>query len=210
MRSSPPHRLPDGTWRRRGVSRRPLRRRDASGRCAGGNRLAAAPGAGPDQREFVDVSDGQAGLAVFSRGCRSTRSCATGRPRLRSPCCAVWAASRGRSADPAGSRRDGFAHPRCGMSGRHTFELAVRPHAGDWHTIYRDATVFAALSTCVVATRQRAIFRARSGQTTFDPPLRGFASSRVTSGRSARASFLSLSPAALVLSAVKRGEMARR
>jgi alpha-mannosidase len=99
--------------------------------------------------------------------------------------------------------------PDAQCPGRHTFELAVRPHAGDWRTICRDAAVFAAPLYVRRGDETEGYLPGEVWpETTFDPPLRAFALKprALTGDLPGELSFLSLSPAALVLSAVKRSE----
>ena len=123
------------------------------------------PAPAQHQREFVDVSDGQAGLAVFSRGLPEYEILRNGTAEIAVTLLrCVGSLSRGDLLTRPGHAGMDLPTPDAQCPGRHTFELAVRPHAGDWHTIYRDAPCSLPLSTSVAATRRRAIFRARSGR----------------------------------------------
>ena len=103
------------------------------------------PAPAQHQREFVDVSDGQAGLAVFSRGLPEYEILRNGTADIAVTLLrCVGSLSRGDLLTRPGHAGMDLPTPDAQCPGRHTFELAVRPHAGDWHTIYREAAVFAA------------------------------------------------------------------
>ena len=162
------------------------------------------------QREFVDVSDGQVGLAVFSRGLPEYEILRNGTADITVTLLrCVGSLSRGDLLTRPGHAGMDLPTPDAQCPGRHTFELAVRPHAGDWHTTYREATVFAA-PLCVRRGDETEGYLPREvwPESTFDPPLRAFAvKPRDLAGDlPGELSFLSLSPAALVLSAVKHSE----
>ena len=151
------------------------------------------PAPAQHQREFVDVSDGQAGLAVFSRGLPEYEILRNGTAEIAVTLLrCVGSLSRGDLLTRPGHAGMDLPTPDAQCPGRHTFELAVRPHAGDWHTIYRDATVFAA-PLCVRRGDETEGYLPGEvwTETTFDPPLRAFAiKPRAAYGRSARRAFV--------------------
>ena len=156
------------------------------------------------------MSDGQAGLAVFSRGLPEYEILRNGTAEIAVTLLrCVGSLSRGDLLTRPGHAGMDLPTPDAQCPGQHTFELAVRPHAGNWHTIYRDATVFAAPLYIRRGDETEGYFPGEVWtETAFDPPLRGFAiKPRDLAGDlPGELSFLSLSPDALVLSAVKRSE----
>ena len=168
------------------------------------------PAPAQHQREFVDVSDGQAGLAVFSRGLPEYEILRNGTAEIAVTLLrCVGSLSRGDLLTRPGHAGMDLPTPDAQCPGRHTFELAVRPHAGDWHTIYRDAAVFAAPLYVRRGDETEGYLPGEIyTESTFDPPLRAFALKprALVGDLPGELSFLSLSPDALVLSAVKRSE----
>ena len=84
-----------------------------------------------------------------------------------------------------------------------------RPHAGNWHTIYRDTTVFAAPLYIRRGDETEGYLPGEVWtETAFDPPLRpfGIEPRDLAGDLPGKLSFLSLSPDALVLRAVKPRE----
>ena len=162
------------------------------------------------QREFVDVSDGDAGLAVFSRGLPEYEILRNGTAEIAVTLLrCIGSLSRGDLLTRPGHAGMDLPTPDAQCLGRHTFELAVQSHAGDWHTIYRDATVFAAPLYIRRGDETEGYLPGEVWtETTFDPPFSAFALKprELAGDLPGELSFLSLSPDALVLSAVKRSE----
>jgi mannosylglycerate hydrolase len=98
------------------------------------------------QRGFVDVSDSNSGLAVFSRGLpeyeivREDRACTIAVTLLR----CVDAISRGGMLSRPSHAGIPCEAPEAQCQGRHVFEYAIRPHAGNWQAIYREAAEYQA------------------------------------------------------------------
>ena len=168
------------------------------------------PAPAQHQREFVDVSDGQAGLAVFSRGLPEYEILRNGTADIVVTLLrCVGSLSRGDLLTRPGHAGMDLPTPDAQCPGRHIFELAVRPHAGDWHSIYREAAVFAAPLYVRRGDETEGYLPGEIyTESSFDPPLRVFALKprELTGDLPGELSFLSLSPDALVLSAVKRSE----
>ena len=98
-----------------------------------------------NQRAFVDVSDGEAGLAIFNRGLPEYEIMRDGGRN-------TVAVTLLRCVDMLFRddllTRPGYAWlplhtPDAQCLGSHTFELAIAPHAGDWRQIYRPAHTWA-------------------------------------------------------------------
>ncbi|MHB1007563.1 MAG: alpha-mannosidase [Chloroflexota bacterium] len=135
------------------------------------------------QFRFVDVSDGEVGLAIANRGLpeyevlpgRDGVSIAL--TLLR---CVGWL-----SRDDLPTRRGGagpaLPTPGAQLLGTHTFDYALLPHAGDWEQVLAQAHAFAS-------------------------PLRTVGTPLHLGSLPSGASFVSIQPASLVLSAVKDAE----
>ena len=98
-----------------------------------------------NQRAFVDVSDGKAGLAIFNRGLPEYEI-------MRDNGRNTVAMTLLRCVDMLFRddllTRPGYAWlplytPDAQCLGTHTFEFAIAPHAGDWKQIYRPAHTWA-------------------------------------------------------------------
>lgn len=163
------------------------------------------------QRHFVDVSDGQAGLAVFNRGLPEYEI-------LRDNGRNTIALTLLRCVDQI-SRGDLLARPSHGglpcpapegqCLGEFTFEYALYPHPGGWETVYRPAHSFHAGVYTRRGDEQEgflpgAVWTVSSPENEPDPAkvkqpdLGGHLPGEL--------SFLTLAPEALILSAVKRSE----
>ncbi|MGB1253143.1 MAG: alpha-mannosidase [Candidatus Promineifilaceae bacterium] len=98
-----------------------------------------------NQRAFVDVSDGEAGLAIFNRGLPEYEI-------MRDNGRNTVALTLLRCVDMLFRddllTRPGYAWlplhtPDAQCLGTHTFEYAIAPHAGDWKQVYRPAHTWA-------------------------------------------------------------------
>jgi alpha-mannosidase len=170
------------------------------------------------QRGFADVSDGQVGLAVFSRGLpeyevlrdghngEAHRVCTIAVTLLR----CVDAISRGDLLSRPGHAGVPCPTPEGQCQGRYTLEYALRPHAaGDWRGVYREAAEY-----------QAPLYLRRGDETEGYLPdevwpehtpdaLTGAVALKkpaLAGDLPAELSFLTLAPETLVLSAVKRSE----
>ncbi len=158
------------------------------------------------QRYFVDLSDGQAGLAIFNRGLAEYEVLRDGGRNtlaitlLR----CVGDLSRDDLYTRVGHAGPGLPTPEAQCLGLHTFEYALVPHAGDWQSIYRDAYTFRA----PVYVR-RGTEREGTIPNPTDPMVWGRIRLKpldLSGDLPSEGSFLTLEPETLVLSAVKRGE----
>jgi mannosylglycerate hydrolase len=109
---------------------------------------AQPPGPARHQRYFVDLSDGEAGLAILNRGLaeyeilpdggRNTIAVTLLRCVGHLSCGDLLTRPAGNAGPPD------LATPEAQCQGTHTFEVAVAPHPGDWRAIYADAYRFRA------------------------------------------------------------------
>lgn len=150
---------------------------------AGGPGWVEHPATSQPQLAFVDVNDGESGLLVANRGLPEYDVALL----ERGPCialtllrCVGWL-SRGDLVTRQGDAGPSIPTPGAQMPGVHTFEYSVIPHAGGWEQAIRQAHWFAR-------------------------PLRARWTAAHPGPLGAEVSFLALSPANLVLSAVKRAE----
>ncbi|MBS1253825.1 MAG: Mannosylglycerate hydrolase [Anaerolineales bacterium] len=168
------------------------------------------------QRCFVDVSDGQAGLAVFNRGLPEYEVLrADGRNRVAVTLLrCVDMISRGDLLTRPEHAGIPCPAPEGQCIGEYTFEYAVHPHLGDWHTVYRDAYTFRA----PVYLRRGDEHEGYIAEEVWpnEPPANQAAdpttlkSSDLTGDLPSELSFLTLEPETLVLSAVKRSEQGHK
>lgn len=141
------------------------------------------------QQRFVDVADGERGLAVLNRGLPEYEvlpdphgaGSAVALTLLR----AVGWLSRDDLATRRGHAGPPLATPEAQGLGPHIFEYALAPHPGDWRA--EDA----------LALREAQAFEA---------PLRAVTTSQHAGPLGARWSFVYVTPAPIVVSAVKRAE----
>jgi mannosylglycerate hydrolase len=111
-----------------------------------GEGWAQPPVSTKHQRTFVDLSDGQAGLAIFNRGLpeyevlRDDGRNTIAVTLLR----CVGHLSRGDMLSRPGHAGLPLTTPEAQCQGMHTFEYAIVPHSGDWRDIYRQAYAFRA------------------------------------------------------------------
>jgi mannosylglycerate hydrolase len=137
------------------------------------------------QQAFVDVSDGQVGLAVINKGLPEYE--------VKDDAERTVALTLLRGVDrisrddlltrPGGNAGWGYATPGGQCLGRHTFQYAIAPHRGDWQeaAVYREAYQHNAPCRVVQTTSHPGDL----------PPTQ---------------SFVELTPAACVLSAIKKAE----
>lgn len=167
-----------------------------------------------NQRYFVDVTDGHTGLAVFNRGLPEYEI-------LRDGGHTTIAVTLLRCVDQI-SRADLLTRPgHAGIPcpapeaqclGEHTFEYAVYPHAGDWRAVYRAAYTFRAPLYLRRADEHEGYipYEVWLDESPEEHPATAMAAMLKPPDRTghlpAELSFLSLTPAELVLSAVKRSE----
>ncbi len=158
------------------------------------------------QRYFVDLSDGQAGLAILNRGLAEYEVLRDGGRNtialtlLR----CVGDLSRDDLHTRVGHAGPGLPTPEAQCPGVHTFEYALAPHAGNWQSIYRDAYTFRA----PVYVR-RGTEREGTIPNPTDPMVWGRIRLKpldLSGDLPSELSFLTLKPDTLALSAVKRGE----
>ena len=168
------------------------------------------------QRTFVDVSDGQVGLAVFNRGLPEYQVLRDGGKNtvavtlLR----CVDAISRGGLLTRPEHAGIPCPAPEGQCLGEHTFEIAICPHRGDWHAVVRDAHTYRAP---VILRRGDEHEGYVAGEVWTDHLPGGQPADSGTMKTFDRSgdllpeqSFLTLEPASLVLSAVKRSEQGDR
>jgi mannosylglycerate hydrolase len=136
------------------------------------------------QKAFVNVSDGAAGLMVINRGlpeyevlCEADGSATVALTLLR---CVGWL-SRDDYPCRKGHAGPALETPEAQCLGRHVFEYAIVPHAGNWRTVYPEAHAFNA-------------------------PLRAVSSDSHTGPLPLSQSLLRLQGQGVVLSAVKEAE----
>ena len=177
--------------------------------CAEGNfdvveRPGAPPRGGPDwveqpvgtypQKEFVDAHDGRVGLMVANRGLpeyevvNDATPWGTGQAiALTLLRCVGWL-SRNDLATRSGDCGPGLPTPEAQCLGRHVFEYALAPHAGDWRAVFPQARAFNSPLRAVPQGGCALTVEAQEGDL---PPA---------------ASFLEIEPPSLTLSALKPAE----
>ncbi|HEY8491522.1 MAG TPA: glycoside hydrolase family 38 C-terminal domain-containing protein [Dehalococcoidia bacterium] len=105
------------------------------------------------QKAFVDVCDGERGVAVANRGLPEYEALAEGDGitlALTLLRCVGWL-SRDDLASRKGHAGPMIETPGAQCLGRHTFEYAFIPHAGDWRAVLHEAHRFEAPMRAVVA-----------------------------------------------------------
>ncbi|MGC9333805.1 MAG: glycoside hydrolase family 38 C-terminal domain-containing protein, partial [Anaerolineae bacterium] len=161
------------------------------------------------QRYFVDLSDGQAGLAILNRGLAEYEILHDGGSNtiaitlLR----CVGYLSRGDGDMPT---RPGLAGPplptpEAQCLGSHTFEYAIVPHAGDWRYAYREALAFRAPVCVRRGTEHEGYTPTQAEIETWGTA--GLRPLDLSGDLPGELSFLALEPEVLALSAVKRSEL---
>jgi len=93
------------------------------------------------QRHFVDVSDGQVGLAVFNRGLPEYEVLRDGGRNTLAVTLLRCVDNISRGGLLSRPEHAGLpcATPEGQCQGEHSFEYALYPHAGDWESVYRAA-----------------------------------------------------------------------
>lgn len=163
------------------------------------------------QRHFVDVSDGRAGLAVFNRGLPEYE---VRRDNGRN----TIAITLLRGVDQI-SRADMVARPDHGglpcpapeaqCLGRHTFELALYPHPGDWQLVYPPAHSFHTPLYARRGDEQEGFLPGHvwpERSPVVEPSPAALKKQDLSGSLPGELSFLTLQPETLLLSAVKRSE----
>lgn len=153
-----------------------------------GRRWAERPSRTHPQKSFLDVSDGQKGLALFNRGLPEYEAWDTKEGvvvALTLLRCAGWLSRDDLTTRP-GPAGPSLEAPGAQCPGRHTFHYALQLHAGSWleAQVYRAAHGYSAPLAVVPAARQPGAL----------PP---------------QLSFLTLEGDHLVLSAIKQSEDAQ-
>ena len=156
------------------------------------------------QRTFVDVSDGQTGLAIFNRGLpeyearQGEGGVEVALTLLR---CVGWL-SRGDMLTRPGHAGPMLETPGAQCPGDYEFHYAIQPHAGAWEAIIHDAHAFNA--PCAVLTD-----RTTEGILPTDVESPPIPWERIPRGQEldilpSSGSFVTLSPPELVLSSVRQ------
>jgi alpha-mannosidase len=164
------------------------------------------------QRHFVDVSDGQVGLAVFNRGLaeyeilRDSGRDTVAVTLLRCVDNISRAGLLTRS-DHAGIP---YPTPEGQCQGEHTFDYAIYPHAGSWQSVYRAAYTWHTPAMLRRGDEHEGYIPGEvwpDHSPADDPtvPVR-LKPADLTGSLPPEQSFLTLEPDVLVLSAVKRSE----
>jgi alpha-mannosidase len=147
---------------------------------------AEQPSGTHPQRTFVDVTDGQHGLLLANQGLPEyevlpgTAEAPGVTLALTLLRCVGWL-SRGDLHNRSGHAGPMVPTPEAQCPGEHTFHYALVPHPGNYLSAYREAHAF-------------------------NVPLRAVCTDAHASSLPARGSFLAVSPAAVVISAVKPPE----
>ena len=163
-----------------------------------------------NQCGFVDVSDDQVGLAIFSRGLPEYEVLRDSHNTIAVTLLrCVDAISRGDMLSRPSHAGIPCEAPEAQCQGRHTFEYAIRPHADDWQAVYREAAVFQVPLYLRRGDETEGylpdeVWRDNSLDALLAPAR--FKPRRLTGELPAEMSFLSIEPDALVLSAIKRSE----
>ncbi|MBI3962437.1 MAG: hypothetical protein HY335_06780 [Deinococcus sp.] len=161
------------------------------------------------QRYFVDVNDGQAGLAVLNRGLPEYEIVPTaqGNEIALTLLRAVGYLSRGDLLTRPGNAGPWtMPAPEAQCLGEHIFHFAILLHQGEWSQVVRLAQEFAALPLLVRGDSRSGLLPeefqsaslSRGGEAQLQEPL--------PASLPATHSFLALQPETLVLSALKRSE----
>jgi alpha-mannosidase len=159
------------------------------------------------QRTFVDLSDGEAGLAIFNRGLPEYEVLRDGGRNtiavtlLR---CVGWL-SRGDLLTRPDHAGPALPTPEAQCLGTHTFDYAIVPHAGDWHTITHDAVDYRAPLTVRRGTEQEGVVPTKDQLATLKHPIRRTPVD-LDGELPDTLSLIAIEPATLVLSAIKQSE----
>ncbi|MBV9278854.1 MAG: hypothetical protein JOZ41_02120, partial [Chloroflexi bacterium] len=170
-----------------------------------GQGWAEPPSPTAHQRAFVDVSDGTAGLAVFNRGLpeyEALRSGAGVGVALTLLRCVGWL-SRGDLSTRPGSAGPEVATPEAQCLGEYEFHYAVAPHAGTWEAILHDAHAYNAPCTIITDRTTEGVLPSdveEPAPIAWEPMPRPAG----LEGLPPSASFVTLEPSELVLSALRQ------
>lgn len=160
------------------------------------------------QRYFVDLSDGTYGLAILNRGLPEYEIVSEKEPRkvtaLTLLRCVGWLSRDDFIARP-GHAGPSHESPEAQCLGRHTFEYAILPHSGDWEQVYQEAYNYSAPLRLIRGDEHEGYDPREWGLEALTDPLHMKDIPR-TGELPGELSFLSIQPAALVLSAVKQSE----
>lgn len=162
------------------------------------------------QRYFVDVSDGAQGLAIFNRGLAEYEVLPDeGRNTIALTLLrCVGDLSRGDLRTRPEQAGPAVPTPEAQCLDQYTFEYALAPHAGDWRAVYGAAYAYRAPVVAHPAAEQVGYLPSAAERKAW-PPHR-LATPDLGGDLAAEASFLSLEPQELMLSAVKRSEDGER
>jgi alpha-mannosidase len=165
------------------------------------------------QRGFVDLSDGRTGLAVFSRGLPEYEvvGSSSGLKTIAVTLLrCVDAISRGDMLSRPSHAGTPSLAPEAQCQGRHEFEYAIRPHAGDWTSVYRDAVTYQVPLYLRRGDETEGYLPDEVWEESSPDVLQGPVTLKVPQlggDLPGELSFLSLTPDTLVLSAIKRSEL---
>jgi mannosylglycerate hydrolase len=160
------------------------------------------------QRYFVDLSDGQAGLAILNRGLAEYEVLRDGGSNtiaitlLR--CVGYLSRGDGDMTTRPGLAGPPLPTPEAQCPGLHTFEYAIVPHAGDWRYVYREAYTFRAPVCVRRGTEHEGYTPTQAEIETWGAA--GLRALDLSGDLPGELSFLALEPEVLALSAVKRSE----
>lgn len=139
---------------------------------AGAPDWAEAPAATRPQRGWVDISDGSWGVAVLNRGLpevevsRTQEGTEIALTLLR---CVGWL-SRGDLPCRPGYAGPALPTPEAQCLGRHTFQYALVLHPGDWRAVISEAEAFQTELRAVSVHTGAGSLPARASFVTVDPP----------------------------------------
>jgi alpha-mannosidase len=170
-----------------------------------GQGWAEPPSPTAHQRAFVDMSDGTAGLAVFNRGLPEYEALQTGAGvgvALTLLRCVGWLSRSDLSTRP-GSAGPEVATPEAQCLGEYEFHYAVAPHAGTWEAILHDAHAYNAPCTIVTDRTTEGVLPSDAEEPApiaWEPVPRPAGLEVLPPS----ASFVTLEPSELVLSALRQ------
>ncbi|HIC88790.1 MAG TPA: hypothetical protein EYP04_05250 [Anaerolineae bacterium] len=162
------------------------------------------------QRAFVDISDGERGLALLNRGLAAVEvareepdgEVTLALTLLRS----IGWLSRGDLLTRRNTAGPVVETPGAQCLGPHRYEYAILPHAGDWHQVYQHAYAFNAPLHLARADIHEGLDLREMNITGDDPSLVKPIPWPRTGRYPDTLSWITLEPATLVLSALKRSE----
>jgi alpha-mannosidase len=175
-----------------------------------GEGWAELPSPTAHQRTFVDVSDGQRGLAVLNRGLpeyeavQGAEGTGIALTLLR---CVGWLSRDDLSTRP-GPAGYHLPTPEAQCSGEHEFHYAAEPHADGWEAVIHDAYAFNAPCTVVGARTGEGLLPADTQFMHSDPDTPEIVWEPLPRDKEMdvlppHGSFVTLEPAALILSSVR-------